>query len=143
MLDHNLFDSSLYFVLAGAGPTETESARRERLERETLYDDALALYTQYQEVKKKRAEDIQQQKDEETALEIAGRPSMNAAMANMSNHMHFDEDAETGPDDSFETKAQKRARERRDDRRQTRKKRKAEEIQAAFEPLCEVLKNQV
>ena len=53
ILDHYSFDSSFQFVLTGAGPTETESARRERLEREALYDDALSLYTQYQEVKKK------------------------------------------------------------------------------------------
>lgn len=84
-------------------------------------------------------EDIQQQKDEKTALEIAGKPSMHAAIANMSNHMHFDEaglETEEGPDDSFETKAQKRERERRDDRRQTWKKRKAGEMQAVFLSLC-------
>ena len=146
ILDHYSFDSSFQFVLTGAGPTETESARRERLEREALYDDALSLYTQHQEAKKKRMENIQQQKDEETALVIAGRPSMNAAMANMSDHMHFNEtglDTEEGADDSEETKTQKRARERRDDRRKTRKKRKAEEMQTAFKPLCAVLQKQV
>ena len=125
-----------------AGATETESARRERLDQETLYDDALALYTQHQEFKKKRAEEVRQQKDEEAALITAGRPSTNAAMANMSNHMHFDEIGTETDNETNETTPQRRARERRENRRASQNKRKAEVIQEVFRPLVEVLQDQ-
>ena len=52
---------------------------------------------------------------------------MYVAMTNMSDHMHFNEtglDTEEGPNDSEETKVQKRVRERRDDRRKHERKEK-------------------
>ena len=115
---------------------ETASSRSQRLALESLYDDVLELYLCHQEDKKKKAEGREKDKQLQIDLAAAGKPSREAAMGKMAEHMHFNDVADT---DSDEPSAQKRARIRRDQRRVQADKRKSQIFIDAFDPLCRVI----
>ena len=118
---------------------ETQSDRAERLTREVLYDNVLALYQGHTEARKKKVADREKAKHEEEQLQIAGKSSRDAAMGRMAEHMHFS-DVSDADVDSGENVKQKRARERRETRRMTNAVQKSRMMQNAFEPLCKVMR---
>ena len=117
---------------------ETVVDRDRRLQNESLYDQALELYESHQEGKKKKAVDREKDRQLQIDLAAVGKPSRDAAMGKMAEHIHFEE--VTNTDSSDESCAQKRARQRRDDRRTRADKRKSQIFVDAFAPLCKVMR---
>lgn len=92
----------------------------------------LELYEGHIEAKKKKALENEKNQQMQIDLAKAGKPSRQAAMGKMSEHLQFE--------DVNEESAQERARRKRDERKREAAKRKSKTLQDAFEPLCKVMR---
>ena len=119
--------------------TESDEDRRRRMSRESLYDDTLAQFEQYEEYKDAQAAKTKKKQEEEAALVIAGRPSTAAALGRMAVQMVAEQENTDVEEDDDETRARKRRR----FRQENKSNRKAMTMSLALQPICDCLTGSV
>ena len=119
---------------------ESEDDRRERMKRESLYDDVLSQFQEFEEHKNKQAAESKRKKEEEAALIRAGRPSTAAALGRMAAQMASEHKLNDDEEDEDEDT---QAKKRRHLRRMQKSNRKAMTMSLALQPICDVLNENV
>ena len=115
---------------------ESDEDRRARMSKETLYDDVLSKFQEYEEYKTQQAEKSKQKKEVSAQLVRAGHPSTTAALGRMAAQMaaEADEQQENNDEGAADDASPKK---------KIRYNRKAETMSLALAPICACLNESV
>lgn len=106
------------------------------MSKESLYDDTLSQFIEYEEHKDNQKAKTKRKKADEAALVRAGRPSTTAALGRMAMKMAEEQDENESEDEERVVK-------RRRLRQGLQRNRKAATMSLALQPICECLNSSV